>query len=120
MGFGTGFFWGWLLFSGPKEKADPAGCLFIFEMFIISGTIGFLYESWWVFFLAVAALLAIIRIKFLFIPMLVLLSGFWGLGAYSVCEREGLTFSNKALITLLTLILVGFAHYNMWGRLKRS
>jgi hypothetical protein len=119
MGFGTGLFVGWLAFSG-REKADPAGCLFFFEMTLIAGTVGVLYESWWVFFLAVAGLFAIVRIKYLLVPLLVFLTAFWGLVSYNLCEHYGHTFSNKALITLLILVLTGFAHYNMWGRLKRS
>jgi hypothetical protein len=117
MGFGTGFFLGMMASSGGTD-ADPAGCLFGFEMTLISGTLGLLYESWWIFFLSVTALFILVRIKYFLLPLLVILTGFWGLGAYSICEREGLNFSDKSLITLLTLVLVGLGHYTMWGRLK--
>jgi len=119
MGFGTGFVVGMLASSGRTE-ADPAGCLFGFEMTLISGTLGLMYESWWIFFLSVTVLFFLVRIKYILLPLLVLLTGIWGLGAFSICEREGVGFSNKALITLLTVVLVGLGHYIMWGRLKRS
>lgn len=119
MGFGTGFLVGMMASSGRTE-ADPAGCLFGFEMTLISGTVGLLYESWWIFFLSVTVLFVLVRIKYILLPLLVLLTGIWGLGAYSICEREGLNFSDKSLLTVLTLVLVGLGHYVMWGRLKGS